>query len=970
MESSVEIFVTTSMADSLPPVAVAYRISISDPYELDLGFQVLNTAMRFSGTFLAVVGAMLVGATMANHPSPSPDGPSPSGPGPEISSLEERSSSSGPGPSPAHPLSGPAGPKVIASGPASGPFSPASDHTLVEVRSDTSSPFSPSPAGHGPKIFAPGPSPDDEHPLEVRSDDSSPSPNGPGPEGPHPHPHPHSHPHPSAGPGPGPDHTLEVRSDASSPSPNGPGPEGPHPDPSAGSGQIRTSSEFDPKEVYISEVYRALNDVQDLRQMEHDILAESSHKEDKAKLEAWNALTQEERDSRDVAAAKERVAAHVAAQGKMADERIAVLHKEVKDNDAARAKKQAELDQLVVEMKADMKAQAARAKKPSGPPDLDDESIKKLAQDKAEAENRQKEELTKEKELAEKLAADKAAADKEKQEAGAKLRLENEEAKKAEQAAANKLSEEKAAAKIEKEKADQELAKQKAEEVDPLKLAEDKEAARIEKEKVDQKLAEEKKVAEEEKKAAEAELAKQKKETKEEEEAAAAKLKEEEKAIKKQEKEAADKEKQAEKLKNIISNKADTKTERIAKPTSCSCFEVFSHVLGYETKTSGPLDKFRLDFWAVKNRKCIQYCTHPFSKLELDNYVASVKGNVNLPKNFPDHLYLEGGSESSGAHEKREEAGSGPTAGTPTLNDRLESIKSDIKDLQTAQNASPATAASEQSESSAKSDDGEKSANFKKGEKMMAYKVFQEEQKARAYHDFIDPQAPAKPQPNVAVKPAVKPISKAEPEAVYQPAVQSEPEVKPNVVYQSVPKAEPKPKVVVMSQPKAEPKPKVVVVSEPKIASKPKVVSKPVTDPQAASAELHAAYNLWLVEFKHSIKNQRAALQGDRKAIKQLNRQFTATLEEAEKNFVKANEEAAAAVAVDMRDEAFKEFKKTNDKSEAETRKMFTKMKQFANRVKADKAAMAGKTSADLDSVKQKAPIHLDDMNTVIPPKA
>ena len=952
--------------------------------------------MRFSGTFLAVVGAMLVGATMANHPSPSPYGPSPSGPGPEISSLEERSSSSGPGPSPAHPLSGPAGPKVIASGPSSGPFSPASDHTLVEVRSDASSPFSPSPAGYGPKIFAPGPSPDDEHPLEVRSDDPSPSPNGPGPEGPHHHPHPHSHPHPSAGPGPGPDHTLEVRSDASSPSPNGPGPEGPHPlsrphtspgygpdhplevrsdapspspngpgpegphpDPSAGSDHIQVSSEFSGKDVYISDVYRALNDVQDLRQMDHDILAESPHKEDKAKLEAWNALTQEERDSRDMAAAKARVAAHDAAQGKMADERIAVLHKEVKDNDAARAKKQAELDQLVVEMKADMKAQAARAKKPSGPPDLDDESIKKLAQDKADAENRQKEELAKEKELAEKLAADKAAADKEKQEAGAKLRLENEEAKKAEQAAANKLSEEKAAAKIEKEKADQELAKQKAEEVDPLKLAEDKEAARIEKEKVDQKLAEEKKVAEEEKKAAEAELAKEKKETKEEEKAAAAKLKEEGKAIKKQEKEAADKEKQAEKLKNIISNKADTKTERIAKPTSCSCFEVFSHVLGYETKTSGPLDKFRLDFWAVKNRKCIQYCTHPFSKLELDNYVASVKGNVNLPKNFPDHLYLEGGSESSGAHEKREEAGSGPTAGTPTLNDRLESIKSDIKDLQSAQNGSPATASSGQSESSSKSDDGEKSAQFKKGEKMMAYKVFQEEQKTRAYHDFIDPQAPAKPQPKVAVKPAVKSVSKAEPE------------VEPNVVYQSAPKAEPKPKVVVMSQPKAEPKPKVVVVSEPKVASKPKVVSKPVSDPQAASDELHAAYNLWLTEFKHSIKNQRAALQGDRKAIKQLNNQFTATLEEAEKNFVKANEEAAAAVAVEMREEAFKEFKKVNDKSEAETRKMFAKMKQFANRVQADKAAMAGKTgkaSADLDSVK--VPIHLDDTNTVIPPKA
>ena len=214
---------------------------------------------------------------------------------------------------------------------------------------------------------------------------------------------------------------------------------------------------------------------------------------------------------------------------------------------------------------------------------------------------------------------------------------------------------------------------------------------------------------------------------------------------------------------------------------------------------------------------------------------------------------------------------------------------------------------------------------------------------------------------------------------MYQPAVQAEPEVEPNVVYQSAPKAEPKPKVVVMSQPKAEPKPKVVVVSEPKVvvvsepkvASKPKVVSKPVSDPQAASAELHAAYNLWLTEFKHSIKNQRAALQGDRKAIKQLNNQFTATLEEAEKNFVKANEEAAAAVAVEMREEAFKEFKKVNDKSEAETRKMFAKMKQFANRVQADKAAMAGKTgkaSADLDSVK--VPIHLDDTNTVIPPKA
>ena len=328
--------------------------------------------MRFSGTFLAVVGAMLVGATMANHPSPSPDGPSPSGPGPELSSLEERSSSSGLGPSPAHPLSGPAGPKVIASGPSSGHFSPASDHTLVEVRSDASSPFSPSPAGHGPKIFASGPSPDDEHPLEVRSDASSPSPNGPSPEGPHPHPH------PSAGPAPGPDHTLEVRSDASSPSPNGPGPEGPHPlsrphtspgygpdhplevrsdapspspngpgpegphpDPSAGSDHIQVSSEFSGKDVYISDVYRALNDVQDLRQMDHDILAESPHKEDKAKLEAWNALTQEERDSRDMAAAKARVAAHDAAQGKMADERIAVLHKEVKDNDAARAKKQA-----------------------------------------------------------------------------------------------------------------------------------------------------------------------------------------------------------------------------------------------------------------------------------------------------------------------------------------------------------------------------------------------------------------------------------------------------------------------------------------------------------------------------------------------------------------------------------------------------------------------------------------------------
>jgi hypothetical protein len=848
--------------------------------------------MRFSGTITAVVGAMLVGATTANNPSPSPNGPSPNGPGPgpELSSLEERSSSS-PGPSPDHSFSGPAGPKVFASGPSPGPFSPGpvspgSDHTL-EVRSDASSPFSPSPAGPGPKIVASGPSPDSDHTLEVRSDDYSPSPAGAGPEGPHPNPS---------------DHTLEVRSDSPLLDPTQ-APDHPYFKENFGKAKNNGKAEKDPyvkspeqfsKDIFDERVINALAEVQDLREIEFQTIAVGHDKDAHARVDAWKALSQQERDNRDMASARERVAAQDAERKKTADERIALLDRKRKDSEAAKAKKQAELDQMVKEMHEDTKARMAKKPGPGQTgkavaPDLDQASLEKLAQDKLDADKHKREDdpkLVQEKELAEKLAADKAAAEKEKKEAEAKLKIENEEANKAEQAAADKLAEDKAAAKIEKEKVDQKLAQEKAGEADAVKLAGEKEDARLEKEKIDQKLAEEKKVVEEEKKAAADKISEDKKETKQEEKDAAKKLKEEKAAIEKEEKEAEEKEKKAENPKNHIS-KADHGVSRIAKPKGCSCFEAFSHILGYETKTSGPLDKFRLDIWAVRNRKCIQYCTHPFSKSEFDSYSATVKDKLNLPGNFPDRFHIEAGSESSGAHEKREELGSGPGPNYKTIYDRFEMVKDDIKDLQESQKATDDVLGMGPPTDEPKK---VKPNPFTKSVESTLESTLEAESKAVR-----------KPEVKLAVKPAVKTV------------------VKP--------------------------------VS--------KAVTKPITDPKVANAELHAAYNLWLLEFKNSVKGQRAALNGDRKAIKQLNNQLVKTLEEAEKSFVKASEEAAAAAAVDMRKEAFKEFKNVDDKKKAETKKTFFGVKDLAEHMGVPK---------EKDLTMDKAPLHLDNANTVIPP--
>jgi hypothetical protein len=804
--------------------------------------------MRFSGTITAVVGAMLVGATTANSPSPSPDGPSPNGPGPELSSLEERSSSS-PGPSPNHPLSGPAGPKVFTSGPSPGPFSPGpvspgSDHTL-EVRSDASSPFSPSPAG-------------------------------PGPEGPNPHPS-------------GPDHTLEKRTEY-------PYWKSKEDDPGAKKNVKAepVSPEQFSKDIFDERVANALTEVQDLRKIEIETVDVGHDKDAHAWVDAWKALSQQERDNRDLASARERVAAQDAEWKKTTDERMALLDRKQKDTETAKAKKQTEVDQMVKETYEGRKARSANKPGQNGKtvaPDLDQASREKFAQDKLDAEKRKEDDpkLVKEKELAEKLEADKAAAEKEKKDAEAKLKIENDEAKKAEQAAADKLAEEKQAAKIEKEKVDQKLAQEKAEEIDAVKLAGEKEDARTEKEKIDKKL------AEEEKKTAAAKVAEEK-ETKQDENEEAKKLKEEEKAIKKQKKEAEEKEKKAENLKNHIS-KADPGVARVAKPKGCSCFEAFSRILGYETKTSGPLDKFRLDFWALHNRKCIQYCTHPFSKAELDSYSATVKDKLDLPDNFSDHFHLKAGSESSGAHEKREELGSGPGPHDKTIKDRFEMVKADISDLKASQRATDEALGM-----------GPATDEPKKVKPNRFTKVIESELESES-----------EPEVKYAVKPVVKPAVKTVVKPVVKPVVKT--------VFKPVSKAE----------------------------------TKPITNPKVANAELHAAYNLWLLEFKDSIKGQRAALNGDRKAIKQLNTQLVETLEEAEKNFIKANEEAAAAAAVSMRKEAFKEFKKVDEKKKAETKKTFFGVKGLAEYMGVPK-------EKDTTTAMDKAPLHLDSGNTVIPP--
>jgi hypothetical protein len=279
-----------------------------------------------------------------------------------------------------------------------------------------------------------------------------------------------------------------------------------------------------------------------MRQIKQDTIVAGFDKDQHAELDAWNKLTQEQRDERDEFEARKLVHDKEAAMIKLADERLAELHRQGKEDEASAAKKQADLDQIVKEQKADMKAQAermaaAKGDGKTGKPvvkDLDDETIKKFAQDKLDEKKRKEEEAAKltEKDLAEKLAADKLAAEKVKEEADAKLGAEKAEAKKAEKAAADKLAEEKEVARVEKEKVDQKLAEEKLaaeKEADKVaaevKLAAEKEAARIEKEKIDQKVADEKKSAEEEKKAAAAQLAGEKKETKEEEKAAAAKLK-------------------------------------------------------------------------------------------------------------------------------------------------------------------------------------------------------------------------------------------------------------------------------------------------------------------------------------------------------------------------------------------------------------------------------------------------------------
>jgi small-conductance mechanosensitive channel len=153
---------------------------------------------------------------------------------------------------------------------------------------------------------------------------------------------------------------------------------------------------------------------------------------------------------------------------------------------------------------------------------------------------------------------------------------------------------------------------------------------------------------------------------------------------------------------------------------------------------------------------------------------------------------------------------------------------------------------------------------------------------------------------------------------------------------------------------------------------------KAVTDPKAAYDELHAAYSLWLVEFKNSLRNQRAAFKGDRKALAQLEKQAVKVLEDAEKNFVKASEEAAAAAAVDMRKEAFKEL---TDKAKAKTFKELTdKVKAKADpkpaqvgvvkvMVAKEKSAAAADNALEGVAAAGKAPIHLENAGTgIIPP--
>jgi len=604
-----------------------------------------------------------------------------------------------------------------------------------------------------------------------------------------------------------------------------------------------------------------------------------------AKIEEWNKLTQAERDLKDLASAKEVIERDGAARVKKTEEKMAVLEKDIETAQLARDKERAELDDKVKTMKDKEAAKSAQKSgdSPAGPSPVDKRSgstdtpaappVDKDAEEKAKVEAERK--------LA-KLAADKATADNIKKEAEAKLAAEKEEVKKAEQAAADRLAAEKEAAKSEKQKIDDKLAEQKEDDkADPEKLSADKETAKIEKQKADEKLAEEKIAAEEAKKTAEAQLAAEKKEAKKEEKDAATKLKEE--------KEAAEKEEKAEKLKgHFDSNKHGV--ERVAKPKGCSCFEVFSRALGFETKTSGPLDKFRLEFWAVRNRKCIAYCTHPFSGSEFASYRDSMKGKLAVPEKLPEHLYIEAGMSSS-SHEKREE--NATPHGAVTTAEEFRRLRADIDEVREVQ-------------------------------------------------------------ANITDSPAEKAESKDEAPAPQEHDVKSTGTKLLSAIFPSAfPKA-----------PKA-----------PKANGKD---SKAVTDPKAAYNEIHAAYNLWLVEFKNSLKNQRSAFKGDRKALAQLEQQAVKVLEDAEKNFVKASEEAAAAAAVDMRKEAFKEL---TDKAKAKTFKELTdKVKAKADpkpaqvglvkvMVAKEKSAAAADNALEGVAAAGKAPIHLENAGTgIIPP--
>jgi hypothetical protein len=587
-----------------------------------------------------------------------------------------------------------------------------------------------------------------------------------------------------------------------------------------------------------------------------------------AKIDEWNKLTQAERDLKDLASAKEVIERDGAARVKKTEEKMAVLEKDIETAQLARDKERAELDDKVKTMKDKEAAKSAQKSgdSPAGPSPVDKRSgstdtpaappVDKDAEEKAKVEAERK--------LAEKLAADKATADNIKKEAEAKLAAEKEEVKKAEQAAADKLAAEKEAAKSEKQKIDDKLAEQKEDDkADPEKLSADKETAKIEKQKADEKLAEEKTAAEEAKKTAEAQLAAEKKEAK------------------KEEKDAAEKEEKAEKLKgHFDSNKHGV--ERVAKPKDCSCFEVFSRALGFETKTSGPLDKFRLEFWAVRNRKCIAYCTHPFSGSEFASYRDSMKGKLAVPEKLPEHLYIEAGMSSS-SHEKREE--NATPHGAVTTAEEFRRLRADIDEVREVQ------------------------AN-------------------------ITDSAPEK---------AEKAESKDEAPALQEHDVKSTGTKLLSAIFPSAfPKA-----------PKA-----------PKANGKD---GKAVTDPKAAYNELHAAYNLWLVEFKNSLKNQRAAFKGDRKALAQLEKQAVKVLEDAEKNFVKASEEAAAAAALDMRKEAFKEL---TDKAKAKTFKELTgKVKAKADPKPAQVGVVKVMVAKEKSAAAGKAPIHLENAGTgIIPP--